>query len=365
MRGDDKFLVFSDLHAHTHTRYSSRGRSGNSRLDVALDVLKQMLNHCLAEGINKVIFAGDLFDAKARVPVRVLNAVSEEIETWGYFGINVLMIPGNHDYLVRSGEHHALEVLSVHRNVTIVGRVMLIDWYGLRVKCIPYQEENDPFIFMATEGADILVAHGCAEGMCHIPRALPEDPGAPDGEWIREEWLRGYKLSIIGHVHEPEERTRGAAWTIVPGCPYQDNPHFREAQRGFWEVDWEKKTARMIESKAERFIRILIKEGKLEESKDIDGNVIRVIPTGRETPLEIRDAVASLYDAGASFVEVCKPEVSKDKKPDAPRLQIGEADSVQDVFRRALGSELFDLKEEDTEAVLKRGLEILGSIQTK
>ena len=101
-----KALVFSDLQAHTHRAYSRPLAGGsNSRLEIALNILDQISKECQERELRRVFFLGDLFEAKNKIPVVVMNRVFERIERMVKEAnlIGFYMIPGNHDFAVRNG----------------------------------------------------------------------------------------------------------------------------------------------------------------------------------------------------------------------------------------------------------------------
>ena len=90
-------LLFADLHCSIKT------------LDLCLDVLKDI--HTRAIKMNTTVgFLGDFFDTVYRrgtIPVDMLNTLLDFFaDEWK---VEMIMIPGNHDYIDASETEHALE----------------------------------------------------------------------------------------------------------------------------------------------------------------------------------------------------------------------------------------------------------------
>ena len=114
-----KLLAFSDVHAHPFPYgagfASFQGYMGNhnSRLVSTVEAIKHVGEVADAQGIRYVLFGGDLFHTRQSVKTAALNMVAYAIRR--YFSdreINLIMIPGNHDYADRVGHVHSLQVLA-------------------------------------------------------------------------------------------------------------------------------------------------------------------------------------------------------------------------------------------------------------
>jgi len=93
-----KFVCFADFHAHLWKEFDKKGgETGSLRLDVQVNTLRYIRKWCKDNGIQYVLFAGDLFHQRGKVDTVVFNAVYNEIEKFHSDGISIIMIAGNHD----------------------------------------------------------------------------------------------------------------------------------------------------------------------------------------------------------------------------------------------------------------------------
>jgi len=109
-----EFLVFSDFHAHNHaygaTRTTIPGLGGlyNSRLADSAAVLDEMLAYAKHFDIYTVVFCGDLFHRRTAVSTDVRHVIVDRLHKFVDEGIELHMIPGNHDIGDRKGHVHSL-----------------------------------------------------------------------------------------------------------------------------------------------------------------------------------------------------------------------------------------------------------------
>lgn len=95
-----KILVFTDLHIHDYKQFNS----DHNRLDNCLKVLHDVADRAHHDGINTILFVGDLFDSQRALLTRVVNRT---VETFvhlfeKYPDIRWYAITGNHDQAEKS-----------------------------------------------------------------------------------------------------------------------------------------------------------------------------------------------------------------------------------------------------------------------
>ena len=374
--------MFSDLHVHTHKMYAREVNGRNTRLDVALSILDQILEYANAHGINYVMFAGDLFDVNNRVPVNVINDTMQAFAKWSACGLQVLMVPGNHDHTVKDGSSHSLEVFRQLEGFVVMDSIGTIDWGGVRVHCVPYREHLEESMFAFEKAQDklnVVLGHGNMEGMANYPHILPEDPKASHGDWIRTQWVcdQGIDLAIFGHVHRAEKRyhpkgdPQYKTTLLVPGCPYAEGPSEDEKdQKGsFWEVRWE------VYEDGEAFCGLFREETKhplfldfsFEERAGVTfemkeearkGNILRLFPESELIPPhKLNEARQALYEQGAAYVEIGTPKKKKEKE--SPRIKLANVKSPEQALEKVLVSGLVDLQGLEVEALLSLGKEYI------
>lgn len=395
-----KYLVFADLHAHSHKKYSTTTEDGiNSRLELALRVLRDLRYHAEHHGIKKVLFAGDLFEAYNKVPMQTISLVHQELCEWSACGVEMLMIPGNHDHAVKTGEFHGLQCLSSIPGLTIINEPQFLLWGGLQVLALPYRREQDASWFSELPQWDgsaprLILGHGSIEGVCGIPTTFPPSSVAPHGEWYRRAWIEATDAThvIVGHIHNPTStlwsRMDHTQAILVPGCPYQDDLHGIGQQRGFWVLNTAKplkKCFTQVPNAYPRFVDIEITEhwmqkygmkeppwsAKREEggvSIEVGNNIVRLVlrePT--VDALQIQTWKEDLYAHGAAYVDIVPdPKVFASRESDEPRVAIDIQADCCAIWQQVMACAEFDLRGESPEELTTMGLELLNeAIQGK
>jgi hypothetical protein len=126
MHGDvkvEKYVLFSDLHV------------GKGRLADALLCIKTAFDYA-AENDAKVAFLGDWWEVRGSVPVRELNECLSQVSC--HPGVEMIMIPGNHDQVSKSGLTHGLEPFGYLDNVKVIDEPTVIG----DVLWLPYRRDK-------------------------------------------------------------------------------------------------------------------------------------------------------------------------------------------------------------------------------
>jgi len=189
-------LLFADLHCSPKT------------LNICLDVLRGIHKRAL-DGGQQIGFLGDFFDTVYRrgtIPVDMLNTLLEFFEK--EWKVDMIMIPGNHDYIDASEKEHALEPFrhaSKHIHVLddpcVLGNVL---W-------VPWKRDNDELrrIFKKFEDQfECIFGHFDVIG-AHVNNNTASDRGLKKDDFPCQ--------VISGHYHKPQ--TMGKVTYI--GSPYQ------------------------------------------------------------------------------------------------------------------------------------------------
>lgn len=365
-----KFIIFSDLHAHTHQSYSTPiGSGGNTRLMDTVNVLIYIRKKSQETGIRDIIFSGDLFEAKNRIPIVVLNTIYRELLLWKELGLNLIMIPGNHDLAVRTGDEHALEVLKEFKNLNIISKPGWMKWrigkdQYVCLTLVPYREVFKPEWFdpmpISTETPKsllrICIAHGIVQGAkatLNDSRILSD---YTNDSLIPINWLDKYDLSVVGHVHLPQ--VLGAARNVlVPGQPWQQFPHEHNQDRGIWIVDIERQSDVQYELiKIPDVPEFVL--GELNESGVINWinrlqdhsleeitkrNIVYITPTSVKIPIAVIEKTKSLLsDYGAVYSEILPAKIECELQE--PTVQVDLIKSPHETVKQVLESNQVNLQ---------------------
>lgn len=113
METKNRTLIFTDIHF---------GLKNNStkRLNICINVIRQILKSVKANKIDTVIFGGDLFHCRQTIDVNTLNVAMKCITELSK-RCKVYLIIGNHDtYLKNSVDINSLMMFSNNQNIVIV-----------------------------------------------------------------------------------------------------------------------------------------------------------------------------------------------------------------------------------------------------
>jgi len=218
-------LATADLHLGSPIRsLATRNCAlGASVLRSSEDVLTRIIDLAIAERVDVLAIAGDLFDTD--VPdVRLVAKLRAELSRAAKAGVPSVFIRGNHDAafdhdrLGSMGE--GIYLLDRQRPTTTLGDVVFhglsFDTSHVKGSVLPDYPAPDPV------RANVGLMHTSLGG------AAGHDPYAPCSE--ADLLAHGYDLWCLGHIHKPTSRIEeGKAW-VMPGIPQPR--HFGERHGG-------------------------------------------------------------------------------------------------------------------------------------
>jgi len=233
-----KVLVFSDLQAHTFRKYSKyikfRKRLCNSRLVNIAKAMRYLGDYAVEHGIDYILFSGDLFNERGKIPTEVFNFVHYEIKRWLNNGVKVIMVPGNHDCSLKH-EGYSMETFTelgydfkllikdsvrLNKKWDIVG-VGHCEKLGERV--IEYGKKKYKGKYK------LLLSHFLVSGSTNAFGYMFEN-----GMNLGEKELRAYDFCCIGDNHKPQML---GDHVLVPGSLVAHDFGDANQERGFWELD--------------------------------------------------------------------------------------------------------------------------------
>jgi len=190
-------IVFADLHLKESTE------------EICFRVLDRVGELAL-EDDRSVVFCGDWWHLRYQVNVRLLNRCRRVLETWAERGIQLDLVPGNHDQVTIDGEN-ALEALAVGGNSV---RCWTNPGGMRRRGFVPYRKDPERQLAdlqkVCSTKPEIVFAHFGASGSLM-------DGGRTDLDGIMVP--AGGPLLILGHYHRHQ---RWPSYTYV-GSPYQQS----------------------------------------------------------------------------------------------------------------------------------------------
>lgn len=335
-----KIAVTADVHAHIYREFNkTTDLTGSSRLDQVVNVLRQIKKECLQRGIKHLAIAGDLFHVRGKVATVVFNSIYDEIKTFYEDGIEVLMIPGNHDDNDNSDlPKHSLHAFKDIEGVKVVDTLSVVEFGGQKIACCRYSKNTKMIVdfINSIEDEDVTLL-----GHLGLSGAFVGKGSYPMQDAFRPSDLRPgfFKFIALGHFHKMQY-IEGRNNFFYTGSPLQHSFNDEGAECGFHILDYDTDSSEFIpldspkfttwqynggvakllgifEQRPNDFYRIIVEEkhvGELRDSLPTDIQYKLVLTKSYEEKLRMDVRV------GMSEEEVVT-KYAKENNPDA--LKIG------------------------------------------
>lgn len=278
MKPLEELLVFSDLHAHNfkygskRVGYKDRPGTYNTRLLDTLDVLDEIKDYAIANGIKTLLFGGDLFHRRQVYHTDVFNLIFDKFVEMSDLGLGILMIPGNHDCADRTGQVHALQPFEAIPNVWVGDSQAVMVTNECNIVCVPYTPD------LATAQANLVYAGETAKA-ANNPTILLAHLGMR-GARVGSDYIlvsegdikvadvphQDFTACFFGHYHEHQQLFENG-WYI--GATHEHNWGDSGGKRGFLHVRVfpDKVDFKHIETKAPKFVVV---NGTSAVPRDVD-----------------------------------------------------------------------------------------------
>lgn len=222
-----KFVILSDLHAHTWTAFAKGDGLQNTRLRRALDILYLSLETAREEGIPW-LFAGDIVHTAGFVLNPVLFGVTDVLADFPE--VPKYAVWGNHDARGKGGRISLEETVWSSLVRTIPNLTVLDDSsaevQGLTIYGAGFQPKNS--LLNLGEGGDIGIFHQTIFGS-RTPSGFALSEGI-----TAEELAKRYQVSIVGHIHHKQEMDiPGEKVVLIPGSP-EHHDFGDSGEYGWW-----------------------------------------------------------------------------------------------------------------------------------
>lgn len=257
-----KMALISDLHF---------GAKQNS--DVFLDkmcmCLDTFLEYVRANEIGAVVIAGDVFESKHVVNIKVMNKSIKFVEDLSGLSLPVYMLLGNHDvYYTTQNNFNSLKIFREFKNVFVIedepfsfGDILLVPWVN----------DRDRFLeSKVIEGHEqTCIGHFDIKGFPMYNGAMLSENGLP-----AEIFYRNFKQTFSGHFHTRSDKTYDGYGRIsFIGSPYQLTRSDKGDERGFCVFDTETLDVEFLNLPGAKHIDIKYPE---EPGGLITGNIVDI-----------------------------------------------------------------------------------------
>jgi DNA repair exonuclease SbcCD nuclease subunit len=202
------YALVADVHAHAWSTFATVESDGvNSRLRALLTEIHRAAVNVKLAGGNRLVVAGDLFHVRGSIAPSVLNPVMDMFKSLIESGIEVIIIPGNHDLEGKNSDRlnsaiTALEGLGckVVHETTVLEDMVLVPWIDKVDDLKVELKRVVDGLFDTAFGGDTDVRHHY-DLIIHAPidgviMGIP-DHGL-DPKWLAD---LGCKRVFAGHYH--------------------------------------------------------------------------------------------------------------------------------------------------------------------
>lgn len=358
-----KVVIFSDIHCHTFTPYSTILPDGtNSRLQDSLDVIDDVRSLAKELDAGLVLFGGDLFQERRHIVTQAFSKVYESLSRFSVDKIPLFLIHGNHDQADKAGRFHALTPFSTYATVadtpgwvTVEGRTANVD-----ILAVPYIEDTNHLIDVVNEPCPNNSEHKIFLGHLGINGAnLGADFVYSNGNEpkITDIPVENFDAGFLGHFHLHQQLADNF-WYV--GAPLQHNWGDRGQVRGCMVYDTVTKEAYHHPfNRAPKFIEASLLD--LKHSK-VDGknNYVRIISDKPWSEDRIEETRATL---GCRSLEISAQKVDVNEAFEV-RLAVDAGASYEEMVAEYVKSGLVELEGLEEEWLIDVAHRLLAEVSS-
>ena len=254
----NKIAIVGDLHL---------GIAPNNALkfEVLLESQRRFFSECLiprleSEGIDTIIFTGDLFDQRKRADIKIIQFVESLFEN-ELKKFKCIVIQGNHDtYYKDDLTVTSLSIIWSKPNVTAITKITSMEINGKKFLLVPWLTTalEDYFIENVPKVAgkfDYLVGHFEMLG-------FPYEAGNISMNGISPHiFYENFKNTISGHFHTCTYKEADGNTIHYVGTPFQMTFGDVGEDKGFWILDLDTNARELVNNtSSSQFIRAYKKE---------------------------------------------------------------------------------------------------------
>lgn len=296
-----KFLAISDIHFHSFKQHSELVGGLNSRFIKQMEAFAMAIELAKARECRAILIPGDLFEVRGSIKPSIFNRVTLIIKKAIQEGLDVVLIPGNHDMehfnhgdtSIDSWRNLAPNPVTGSRCCVIQkpGGVIIADTV---IVGIPYTHNVEEFkaTFASMGDYHIILIHQGIDD-------FSEGTYPPSG--LSVEWLNQHQKGIVlcGHYHN-----KGIAPGVVNvGALMQHRASDEGQERGAWVIDTDDLEApEFIPVKSPEFVTV---EHGFKAWKRVVGNFVRVRATSSKEADKLREKAIE-HGAGSVVVQIEK-----------------------------------------------------------
>ena len=244
-----RFVICSDQHFHNWREFACQNEDNiNSRLQLTIDELNHVAETAQKKKVNQIFFAGDLFHQPGHIQPSVFNPVCNALYNIASNGIEIVMIPGNHDLEFSVSNDIGSPMTIFHyldvENTCIVNKPIV---HG-EVALFPWERDLEKLKESMRERAEpyrVAIIHAPINDVLY---------GIPNNGLVASELAdMGYQYVFAGHYHNHKNFGNGV---ISIGALGHQTWSDVGSLAGHIFVDTDKKIIEHIPSKMPNFVKM-------------------------------------------------------------------------------------------------------------
>ena len=310
-------IIFNDIHL----------KPGNE--EQVLESTVHLLQYAKLHNIDKLIFAGDLFESRTFQRQNILTTFDKMLNLVYESGCTLYLFPGNHDKTEYASFDSFLEGYRFHPNVIFNKELSVIDIEGVSITLLPFFADSMliPMIEEA-KGTDVLISHFEMKGSTHLGSVSEKSS-------ITRTLLKKWKKTYLGHYHNTHEITKD----IVHLPSLRQNDFGEDSNKGF-SVLYNDLSYEIVKGRFKGYTKIIIDVDKIDakgirsliKTHENSEDTVRFEFKGEESKLKAIDKAQ--FDNTGIDVKL-KYDVKYEASTEHVPLLIKQYDKVQivDIFK--------------------------------
>ena len=292
-------LLFNDIHADKDNL-----NEFCRNWDEALSVAK-------SKGISRMIIGGDLFQARAAIPLSVIKAVHFCIKRTQLAGVEICIIRGNHDLVDQEDTYSYCNIFGEMDGVKVIEKwdVLKLDDKTNLFMCGYYPEDGTATEKIAEMEKEIDTTPPDSVNILYCHWGISGALSRPSSAELPVKAFRAFDRVLVGHYHDRCRINNSNVEYI--GASRQAN--YGEDEAKGYTVLYDDGSTEFIQNEAN--IRYMTIESELEtvdedirNVKELDDPQYRVkvklhVPVGKEADKK------GLIDAGVAKVEIVNEDI--------------------------------------------------------
>jgi DNA repair exonuclease SbcCD nuclease subunit len=293
-------IIFSDLHLHE-----------DSEETVLNQVLPGIYDAAIEREETDIACLGDVLHFRYMVEARLQNRLKDEFHRWVDAGLNLRILPGNHDLYDLEGRN-ALELFDEIEGVKVYTEAK-IDRDGF---WIPYRRDSE---YVTESVRYFWESHLKDKRVCFMHNGLQGalmNDSFKDTEGVQLDTFDGFETVLLGHYHKRQTICRGKTMAHYIGSPYQTRADEAGQPKGF--AIWDGKKLEYVDTQwGKRYHRLSLDSPDDLQVDDFEsGDDVRVTTAVGVDPSVVSE---KLIKAG-----VQNHTVTPDVEPVQTRLEVPE-----------------------------------------